>query len=333
MRILFDFRALRHICALLFVMLPLSIFAADVAGSQDPPNMKRYEGSEIIGYRAPRFDEFTLPLSPPTQMSPPVYEKSQKVEGLVSRYTYVEPEGRTPTEIFRNYKDEFQRLGLETLYEKNAGDKGWFGPTLNQNATEDEIGQILAYNEAQERLIVGKSNETNPTYYYVFVTTYKDGVIPDRLTKVISKDRVLVHLILITPEQMEKKMTFVNADEMSKSLAATGRVALYGVYFDTDKDLVRSDSQPTMAEIAKLLKSQPQLKVHVVGHTDNQGSSDHNLDLSRRRAASVVRELTTKYGIAADRLDSFGCGWFSPVASNESEDGKSKNRRVELVKW
>jgi outer membrane protein OmpA-like peptidoglycan-associated protein len=71
----------------------------------------------------------------------------------------------------------------------------------------------------------------------------------------------------------------------------------------------------------------------VVGHTDNQGKPDYNLDLSRRRAAAVVRELTLKYGIAADRLSSFGCGFYSPVASNETEDGKAKNRRVELVKW
>jgi outer membrane protein OmpA-like peptidoglycan-associated protein len=70
-----------------------------------------------------------------------------------------------------------------------------------------------------------------------------------------------------------------------------------------------------------------------VGHTDNQGKPDYNLDLSRRRAASVLRELTSKNGIAADRLDSFGCGLYAPVASNESEEGRAKNRRVELVKW
>jgi outer membrane protein OmpA-like peptidoglycan-associated protein len=82
-----------------------------------------------------------------------------------------------------------------------------------------------------------------------------------------------------------------------------------------------------------MLKSQPQLRVHVVGHTDNQGTADHNLDLSRRRAVSVVQELTGKFAIAANQLDSFGAGWYSPVATNESEDGRSKNRRVELVKW
>jgi outer membrane protein OmpA-like peptidoglycan-associated protein len=79
------------------------------------------------------------------------------------------------------------------------------------------------------------------------------------------------------------------------------------------------------------MKGNPSLRIHVVGHTDNQGKPDYNLDLSRRRAASVVKELTGKYGIAADRLDSFGCGLFSPLASNATEDGRAKNRRVELV--
>jgi outer membrane protein OmpA-like peptidoglycan-associated protein len=120
---------------------------------------------------------------------------------------------------------------------------------------------------------------------------------------------------------------------MSRSLEDTGKVALYGIYFDTDKDALRPDSQPTLQEISKLLAANPQLNIRVVGHTDNQGKADYNLDLSRRRAAGVLRELTSKYGVAANRLDSFGCGLYAPVASNASEEGRAKNRRVELVKW
>ena len=314
-------------------ILATSVAASDLPGSKDPPGMKRYEGSEIIGYRAPKFDEFVLPLGPPTNLAPPTYQKSLKVDGQVSRYTYVAPLGRSPAELFRNYKSEFQRLGVTTMYQKDAGVHGWFGPTLDQQADEDHLGQILAYNEDQERLMVGKTSGASPTYYYVFVTAYKDGVIPERLQKVIAKDRALAEVIVIAPEQMEQKMTFVNADEMSRTLASAGKIALYGIYFDTDKDTLRPDSQPTLQEIAKLLKNNQRLKLHVVGHTDNQGASDHNLDLSRRRAATVVRELTAKYGVAASRLDSFGCGWFAPVAPNDSEDGRTKNRRVELVKW
>lgn len=323
-----------------YYSLPLFLFGmttvalgADLPGSSDPPGMKRYEGSEIIGYRAPKFDEFLLPVGPPTGFAPPTYEKSLSVDGLISRYTYLAPEGRSAAELLRNYKLEFERLGLLTLYEKGANERGWFGPTLDQMAEEDRIGQILAYNEAQERVLVGKSNDAEPTYYYVFVTAYKDGVIPEHLRQVVVKDRGLVQLIVIAPEIMEEKMAFVSAAEMSRSLADTGKTVLKGLYFDTDKDTLRPDSRPMIEEIAKLLNANPQLKVRVVGHTDNQGSTDYNLDLSRRRTAGVVLELSSGHGIAGDRLDSFGCGPYAPVASNDSEEGRARNRRVELVAW
>lgn len=333
-------RAARTAATLLAVAL-LSIVgtppakAQDVAGSKDPAGMKRYEGSELIGYRAPKFDEYLLPLGKPTDMYAPAYVKSKPIEGLVSYYTYLAPAGRTPTELMRNYKDEFQRLGITTLYDKAAGQPGWFGPTFNKIAADSDIGQIIAYNEADERMLVGQSKDASPTYYVVFVTTYRDGVVPDRLEKRVQKGKALAiaQLVVVTPQQMEKKMTFVNADDMKRALNDSGKVALYGVYFDTDKDVVKAESQPTLNEIAKLLKSNPSLRLRVVGHTDDQGKTDYNLDLSRRRAASVVRELTGKLGVAASRLDSFGCGQYSPVAPNANEDGRAKNRRVELVEW
>ena len=202
----------------LMVALRISALGADLPGSKDPPGMKRYEGSEIIGYREPKFDEFLLPMGPPTSQDPPKYAKSLKIEGLVSRYTYVAPAGRTPTELLRNYKLEFQRLDLVTLYEKGTGDGGWFGPTLGPIAVEDKIGDILAYNQDQERVLVGRTKDASPTYYYVFVTSYRAGNMPDRLQSKVMKDSALAELVVVTPQQMEKKMTFVNAGEMSRSL-------------------------------------------------------------------------------------------------------------------
>ena len=306
--------------------------AADLAGSKDPAGMKRYEGSEIIGYRQPKFDEYLLPLSVPAELNPPKYAKSLRVDGQVSRCTYVAAAGRTATELLRNYKLEFQRLGLDTLYEKKSGESGWFGPTFDKIAEEDGLSQILSYNEADERVLVGKSRAAKPTYYMIFVTSYSDGVIPERLNSVIQKGRALAEVVVITPDVMEQKMTFVNAGEMTRQLRESGKVALYGILFDTDKDVLKPESQPTIAEIVKLLKSDPSLRIHIVGHTDNQGQLDHNLDLSRRRAASVVHALTSQ-AIAAGRLDSFGCGVYAPAASNETEQGRATNRRVELTRW
>ena len=319
----------------LAVLLSLStLFAADVPDSKDPAGMKRYEGSEIIGYQAPKFDEYVLPLSAPEGgVRPATYAKSLPVEGLLSRHDYVAPPGRTATELLRNYKLEFQRLGIQTMYEKKAGEPGWFGMHYGDKvAAEDDLGQILTDNEADERVLVGKTKDAKPTYYVVFVTSYDgNGLIPERLAAVVQKGRALAVVTVITPEAMETKMAFVNAGEMKGAIGESGKVVLYGIFFDTDKDVVKPESKPTLDEISKLMKSNPSLKVHVVGHSDNQGKPDYNLDLSRRRAASVVRELTSKYAIAADRLDSFGCGLYSPLAANTTEDGRAKNRRVELV--
>ncbi len=307
--------------------------SGDVPGSRDPPGVKRYTGSEIIGYHAPAFDEFLLPLGPPTTLSPAAYTKSLPLEGLVGRYTYVAPAGRSAAELFQNYELEFQRLGLVPLYRKGAGERGWFGPTFNEAAASDHVGQILAYNEAQERVLIAKSTDESPTYYYIFVTAYKDGVIPDALKSVVAKDRALAELIVVAPRPLERNMTLLNAADMSKSLATSGRVVLYGISFDTDKDTLRADSDPTLKEIATLLTQNPHMSLHVVGHTDNQGKADYNLDLSRRRAQAVVRALTSKFGIDAGRLDAFGCGLYAPIAPNDTEDGRARNRRVELIPW
>jgi OOP family OmpA-OmpF porin len=317
---------------LAFSILPSGLMGQDLAGSRDPPGTKRYAGSEIIGYRAPKFDEFVLPLGPPAR-GKPGYEKSLQLQGQVSRYTYLAPVGRSTLELMGNYKLEFQRLGFTTLYEKTATDPGWFGYFFTGIEDEDGVQRLLKYNEAQERLLVGKSKDAKPTYYCVFVTAINHTPAADWLKPKVHKDQAVAEVIVISPGALEEKMEFVNAAEMSKSLTDAGKIALYGIYFDTDKDTLQANSAPTVQEIAKLLRADPKLKVRIVGHSDNQGAANYNLDLSRRRAATVVRELTSKLGIAADRLDAFGNGPYAPVESNETEQGRAKNRRVELVRW
>lgn len=123
-----------------------------------------------------------------------------------------------------------------------------------------------------------------------------------------------------------------SADVFSNDIRTTGHAAVYGIYFDTGKSVVKPESDAALVEIAKLLKADAGLKVYVVGHTDNAGSMDSNMKLSQTRAEAVMNALTGKYGIAAARLKSYGVSSLAPVASNDTEDGKAKNRRVELVK-
>ena len=123
----------------------------------------------------------------------------------------------------------------------------------------------------------------------------------------------------------------VTADEIKKGIAEDGKMAFYGIYFDTDKATVKPESAAALKEIATFLKANPSQKSFVVGHTDNTGDFQHNLTLSKQRAAAVVSELTGKFGVNASQLSADGVGPLSPIASNANEAGKLRNRRVELV--
>ena len=135
----------------------------------------------------------------------------------------------------------------------------------------------------------------------------------------------------VKAKEMAQEMQ-ATAEVMAKDISATGHFAVYGIYFDTDKAEVKPESEPALAEMAKLLKNNPGLSVFIVGHTDNTGAFEHNMKLSLDRAASVVNALVSRHGMAAPRLKAVGDGPTAPVASNDSEEGRAKNRRVELVK-
>lgn len=130
--------------------------------------------------------------------------------------------------------------------------------------------------------------------------------------------------------EMEQKVE-VSASEMLDALNKQGFVALHGILFDTGKDTIKPDSEAALAEVVKLLSENPDLKLSIDGHTDNQGDSKANQVLSQKRADSVKKYLGGK-GIDAQRLATKGWGDTKPVADNRSEDGRAQNRRVELVK-
>jgi outer membrane protein OmpA-like peptidoglycan-associated protein len=130
--------------------------------------------------------------------------------------------------------------------------------------------------------------------------------------------------------EMKQTVGLIPASEMKAALDKEGHVALY-INFDVDKATIRPDSEPIVAEIVKLLETNPDLKIRIEGHTDNTGADNHNQTLSENRAASVYGALLTK-GIAQSRLQSAGFGASKPIADNASEAGKAKNRRVEIVK-
>jgi len=128
-----------------------------------------------------------------------------------------------------------------------------------------------------------------------------------------------------------KQQVAADAKFMSDGISSTGHVAIYGIYFDFNKSDVKPESDAALQEINKLLSGNPNLKVFIVGHTDNVGGVDYNMKLSQARADAVVKVLTTKYKINSQRLKAYGVGQLAPVAPNKTEEGRAKNRRVELV--
>jgi len=137
--------------------------------------------------------------------------------------------------------------------------------------------------------------------------------------------------LTVVEEQAMTQQVRANAATMGADIERTGKVAVYGIYFDTDQAVIKPESEPTLQEIAQLLEENPDLELFVVGHTDGTGGLEHNMELSQDRAAAVVEALTSRYGIEQGRLEAHGVGPLAPVASNASEDGRAKNRRVELV--
>jgi OOP family OmpA-OmpF porin len=182
----------------------------------------------------------------------------------------------------------------------------------NYDASIKKTGGKILY--SGDRAMAAKI-EKNGALTYVEVSAFNDGRNYE--------------LVIVETKPMEQEVV-ADAAALKKGIAATGKVAVYGIYFDTAKSDIKPESNPALDEITKLLKQNPRLNIYVVGHTDGAGVLESNLKLSAGRADAVVKALISR-GINASRLKPAGVGPYSPVESNKTEEGKAKNRRVELV--
>jgi len=146
----------------------------------------------------------------------------------------------------------------------------------------------------------------------------------------VEKGNGLIWLTVVEKAGMAQTIV-ANADALGNDIKSTGHATVYGIYFDTGKSEVKSESQAALQEVAKVLSSDPGLKLLVVGHTDSVGQLEANMKLSQARAEAVVQALIKRHGVAAPRLKAQGAGPIAPVATNRTEEGRAKNRRVELV--
>lgn len=303
---------------------------SDAPGTSDPPELKRIEGAVIIGYDQSGFDALSVPTSEVTYDGP---ESSVTLEGPRTRVIYLVPGDRSPLEVIRNYEAELTDLGYVTLYACGKQDCGpasamsqYLYPRGAQLKTLGRVtAAVFSLPRDDHRYLVATNPETGRT-----VSIYAAFETFDHFPELFEKTLVLVDVI--KGEALTRRMELVSAEEMALGLEADGRVSLYGVHFALDSDALTPESDPTLAEIAKFLAAAPYMQVFVVGHTDMTGGYDYNIDLSQRRAMSVVKALSGRYGVAGARLEPAGVGPLVPVAENQSEDGRALNRRVELVR-
>ena len=135
-----------------------------------------------------------------------------------------------------------------------------------------------------------------------------------------------IQLEIIEEKAFQASIAAPEASAMKTALDKDGRISLY-VNFDFNKATLKADAAPVVGQVVKLLKDNPGLKLEIGGHTDNIGGRDYNLNLPAQRAAAIVAA-----GVAADRLRAAGYGPDKPIADNDKDEGRAKNRRVELVK-
>lgn len=306
--------------------LTVAAVAADLPGSADPPAFpKRFEGAVIVDYRQVDYDEarFVSGPVPAAGAAKAAADAAPRIAaaGRLTEVSYHVDKSRATVEVFQTYVDGLAAAGFETLY--TCADAACGGRNFNLAVAPYKDG--FGDNHAGQRyLLARRTRAEGDVTLSVYVT--KAANVGGRL-----KDVVAVRVVSVEAKPREGRLEVVSAGEIAQALGEKGTVAIYGILFDFDKSDIKPESKPALDEIAKFLKANPAVSVYVVGHTDNAGTLDYNLGLSARRAEAVAAALQREHGIAAARLTARGVGPLAPVATNATEAGKARNRRVEIV--
>lgn len=319
------------VCSILLAMFSAAHAAmpADAPDARDHALISRYAGSWLVGQEVKGFDQVALPSGSQNG-------ETAKVEGRVTRLFYLAPAGRSVLEVQRNYEQALERAGAARrdgcAEDCGARDFGQLrqqpaNPSLPKGQLEgwSPITLLQQWQDAgTERYWYGTMNTAGGTVH-IAVLSAKPGTVA------LSGKHVATVVEIVEAKAMEADKVLVDASALTKGLQAEGKVALYGLYFDTGKSTIKPESKPQLEQMAKLLQSDGSLKVHIVGHTDNQGALDANLVLSKSRAQTVVDALTTTYKVDARRLSAAGVASYAPLGNNATETGRARNRRVEMV--
>jgi len=316
--------------AALFVT-PATAACSDVAGAADHPQVPRYEDSCLIGYDSRAFAAFDLPTGKAVKRDGDwTGAPAARLEGAATRLLYVAPEGRSPLEVFENYRAALGERGFEILFAcagKDCGNNEAMGRQIVYPAERrlDSSGDLsrYAFSGLKDEHYLAARSQDGALWLGLYVAQNDFKRFPETYL------RAIAHLDVIEVAAMEQRM--LDASAMAEALGETGRVAIGNVYFDFAQATLKPESADALTEMARLLADNPSLQVYIVGHTDNVGSYEANLELSRRRAEAVVQALVAQHGIDPSRVVPAGVASLSPLASNRTEAGRAENRRVELV--
>jgi len=324
-----------------------ALLQKDLPGASDHPLVGRYAGSVLIARTQKAFDEIKLPSGKAegkSYSSDKKFSSEVTAQGTVTRAIYIAPPGRSSLEVTANFVDSVMAKGFQPVF-RCAGDECGESFVVLKYRWNNAGSKVLGPNfDHIRRMMVDavfdqlvdvryglfkKPAPEGDTYVAIYGGVHRGGGFGDSSAALADRPGVLLEVV--EPRAMEKRMAMVTADEIGGDLAKQGKAVFYGILFDFDKADIKADSEPQLAEMAKFLKSNPQIKAFIIGHTDNKGSLDYNVSLSNRRADAVVKALASRHGVEAKRLTPRGLGPLAPVATNRTEDGQSKNRRVELV--
>ncbi len=284
----------------------------------DHPAVARYPGAEMGRYDFKEYEQARLILSRPHRPSSGDYtaDRTEIAEGQVTYIEYKIPGTVSALQVFRNHQSSLRRSGFQELFVCER-------PCIDGSV--DDLRKLLMARDLHlspwgldNQYLAARRGNTS-----VSLLVNKNGS---------SQSDTLVTMFVIDKGSLDDaKMGITGASPIAQALAASGKADIYGFLFDSGKSQLKPSSDATLAELAKVLQDNPGLRIDVIGHTDNMGREDSNLALSAARAQAVTGALTNRHGIAPERLTALGRGADQPVADNGSNEGRARNRRVEIV--
>lgn len=301
-----------------FVLITTAVFAQqDVPNSKDHPLLSRFEGSWIYKYNVKQFETYTYPIS--SELVD--YNKLKDSKSIDGEYTFIEyasPEGVTATQIYRTYETQLTKAGFKIVFNCRTSECGDMPMHFVREHVEGStaLGNSMVGDKGSFIVATG-SYENDP--YYVIVVVGED--------RRDNNSRYLLNIIRQENLDTDK----VDVTSVTDRLETEGRFAFYGIHFDLNSAELKPESTEALQVMADYLVQIPDSEVLIVGHTDNSGNFELNMELSQKRADTVVKRLSADFAIDAKRLTAVGVGMAAPLASNATEKGREKNRRVEMV--